>query len=230
MGDAAHRCADLIARMTAPAEPPAWMDLHEIAAPAPGPRIYDQPEHRFSHYVDMLFDRVILEPCWFTAVDHSGPVGQKGDTREQRATKRMRWEQRLKAIGVKPSGLDWPAVMQFDPESYAVTAICWIELKRGDRTPTAGQVITIKELERRGQVCGVARSIRDCLRLLVAAGFRLHGNADNIACEIEARLEAADAAAPAALVKKAKARGNRVAARITRATRGITALPLPRGR
>lgn len=176
------------------------------------PRILDQPEHRFSHWVNEFFERVIIEPAWYSAVDHSGPVGQKGDTAEQRRIKRMRWEQRLRAMGVKPSGLDWPATLQFDPDSGAVTACCWIELKRGDNTPTEGQEVTMRLLGERKQVAVTCWTIHDVLLALRSARFRLHGNADNIAREIEARLEAADRAAPEKLAKKAKARGGRVKA------------------
>ena len=192
------------------------LDLTDPTTPASEPRKLDQPEHRLSSFVDGFFDQVITEPCYFTAVDHSGPVGQKGDSPEQRRIKRLRWEQRQRAMGVKPDQLDWYAV-QFDPVTFKPTAICWIELKWGDNKPTGGQQDTMQHLGKRGQVCGVAWDIADCLQYLRAAGFRLHGNADGIAKLAQLRLDAAHAAAPAKLAKRAKARGKpRPARRVAR--------------
>src|SRR3954451_23595790 len=60
-----------------------------------------QREHRLSHYVDKLLDRILLEPCWYTAVDHSGrAIG--GSVQAQ-----MNWRQHQKWMGIKPSQLDW---------------------------------------------------------------------------------------------------------------------------
>ena len=187
------------------------------AGGAPAPKKLDQPEHRFSFWFDHFLDRVVLEPCWYSAVDHSGPVGNKGDSPEMRRIRRMRWEQRQRAMGIKPSGVDWPAILQFDPVTFAVTAVCWIELKHGKNQPTDGQRTTMRLLGERGQVVGAAWNIHDCLQYLRAARFRLHGNADNIAVEVQGRLDAAHAAAPARLAKRAKARGKpRPARRVVR--------------
>jgi hypothetical protein len=173
-------------------------------AAAPKKRL-DQPEHRLSHYVDVLFDRVVMQPAYYTAVDHSGPVGQKGDDAELRRIKRLSWEQHQRWMGIKPDQLDWYLV-QFDPVTFKPTAAAWIELKWGSNPPTTGQLQTIEHLTIRGQVCGVARTIAGCLSYLVTAGCRLHSNAENIAKEIQMRLDAAHAAAPAKLAKRAAAK------------------------
>lgn len=203
--------------------------MDEVVERAPAP--LDQREHRFSHYVAQFFERVIIEPAWYSAVDHSGPVGQKNETAEQRRIKRMRWEQRLRAMGVKPSGLDWPAVLQFDPDTGAVVAACWIELKRGNNQPTDGQRTTMRLLGERKQVAVACWTIHDVLLALRAARFRLHGNADNIAREIEAWLEAADREAPEKLARKAKARGAKPRpAKVAQRRGGITSAQLVFGR
>lgn len=185
------------------------MILPEITSPPDdaterAPIKLDQPEHRFSHWVNALLERIVLEPAWYTAVDHSGPVGQKGETPDQRRIKRLRWEQRQRMMGIKPSQLDWPAVVQFDPETFAVAAICWIELKRGDNDPTPGQEVTIRLLRERGQIAEPAWDIADVLAILRRARFRLHGNADNIAVEIAAKLDAADRTARAKIAAPRK--------------------------
>ena len=142
-------------------------------------------EHGFSHWVDHFFDRVILEPGWWTAIDHSGEsIGRDPQ-------KQMRWREAQKAMGIKPSHLDWYAV-QFDAVApHRPTAIVWIELKVGSNDATDGQGVTIRLLQERGQVADVAYTIPACLALLRRAGFRLHANADNIAAEVQARVEAA---------------------------------------
>lgn len=200
-------------------------DDPNMAQERPAKRRNDNPEHRFSHYFDKFLDRVLLEPAWYTAVDDSEPVGGKGDSKQDLAIKRMRREQRKRAMGVKPSALDWPAIVQFDPRTFAVSAICWIELKRGNKySSTEGQLTTIRLLRERGQIAEVAGNIHACLAILRLAKFRLHSNADNIATEIEARLEAADRAAPAKLAKRAKAAARSGPPKSRYTGRGITTL------
>lgn len=183
----------------------ALLGEDSLLPPDPPPRPYkpkDQPEHRFSHWVMVLFERVILEPCYFTAVDHSGePIG--GDP-----AKNMRWREKQKAMGIKPSQLDWQAV-QFtdigeDEPIWPVRAICWVELKRGKNKLSDGQIATIRMFRQRHQVADEARTPTRCLELLRQARFQLHANAGNIAAEIEERLAAADRAAPDKLAAKAK--------------------------
>lgn len=153
----------------------------------PQKRTHRQREHGLSHWVDKFLDRVITEPCWYTAVDHSGEsIGRDPE-------KQMHWRQKQRAQGIKPSQLDW-YVVQFDPVTFKPAAICWIELKQGRNRLTDGQETTIRLLRQRGQVADEARTIHQCLALLRQAGFALHGNADNIAILIQAEADASSAA------------------------------------
>jgi hypothetical protein len=77
-------------------------------------------------------------------------------------------------------------VLQGDP-----TVSAWIEYKVGTNKPTERQLGRMSEIERCGLVAAPAWDIADVLAILRRAGFRLHGNADNIAVEIQARLDAA---------------------------------------
>ena len=44
----------------------------------------NQKEHRLSHYFDMMLDRMLTEPCWYTAIDHSGAaIGMSVNLRVQ---------------------------------------------------------------------------------------------------------------------------------------------------
>lgn len=144
----------------------------------------DQPEHRLSHFVDALLDRIMVEPCWYSAVDHgAAPMGKTTDEQKQA---RMVRAQRMKARGIKPSHLDW-FVYQKTTGIYAQ-----FELKVGYNTPDTGQETTIRLLTDRGIPTGYARSLAQFYDLLVRAGFVLHANARNILTEIEARHAAAD--------------------------------------
>lgn len=144
----------------------------------------DQPEHRLSHFVDALLDRILLEPCWFSAVDHgAAPLGK---SKEQQRQANMIRAQRMKARGVKPSHLDW-FCYQRSTGIYAQ-----IELKVGYNDPDDGQETTMRLLRERRIATGWAKNLRQFYDLLVEAGFRLHANAPNILTEIEARHDAAD--------------------------------------
>lgn len=142
----------------------------------------DQPEHRLSHFVDALLDRIMVEPCWFSAVDHG--AAPMGGTKEAQKTARMVRAQRMKARGIKPSHLDW---FVFQGGIYAQ-----IELKVGSNNPDDGQDTTMRLLRERGIPTGCAKTLRQFYDLLVDAGFMLHANAANILTEIEARHAAAD--------------------------------------
>ena len=137
----------------------------------------DHPEHRLSHYVDTLLDRIVLEPCWFSAVD-TGTVMVNSTP-----TARMRWEQRRRAMGIKPHHLDWYV--------YQAPLFGQIELKFGSNKPSAGQQDTMAALARQNIAHGCAWSVLDVYRWLRDSGYRLHANAENIAHEIEARWRAA---------------------------------------
>lgn len=145
---------------------------------------YDQAEHRLSHYIDALLDRILLEPCWYSAIDHFAvPMGE---TDESKKIANMVRFQRLKAMGVKPAHLDW-FVYQKSTGIYAQ-----IELKVGYKSPSVGQETTMKKLRERGIPTGCAKTIRQFYNLIVDAGFLLHANAENIVTEIEARHAASD--------------------------------------
>ena len=136
-----------------------------------------QREHIFSHYVDALLDRIMVEPCWFTAVDHSGAAIGKSDHAQ------MAWHQRRKAMGIKPAHLDWYV--------YQRPIYAQFELKVGRGDLKDGQRATMRLLEARGIPTGCAWTIPQVYRLLVDAGFVLHGNAENIMLEVDARCQAA---------------------------------------
>lgn len=144
----------------------------------------DQPEHRLSHYVDALLDRIMVEPCWHSAIDHAAAA--IGNTDEEKKQAQMVRTQRLRAMGVKPSHLDW-FVYQKSTGIYAQ-----FELKVGYAKPHTGQETTMRLLQQRGIPTGCAWNLAQFYDLLVGAGFQLHGNARNILTEIEARHAAAD--------------------------------------
>jgi hypothetical protein len=147
-----------------------------------------QREHRFSHYVSKLLDRILLEPCWYTAVDHSGrAIG--GSVQAQ-----MNWRQHQKWMGIKPSQLDWEIVQQaIDiPTPEPLWRIAKIELKYGSNTPDNGQETTIRLLTDRQIVTGCCWNIPQFYEALKTARFRLHGNAENIVCEIIEKHAAAE--------------------------------------
>jgi hypothetical protein len=142
----------------------------------------DQPEHRLSHFVDALLDRVLVEPCWYSAVDHG--AAPMGGTKEEQKNARMVRAQRMKARGIKPSHLDW---FVYQRGIYAQ-----FELKIGKNDPDDGQETTMRLLRERDIPTGCAKTLRQFYDLLVGAGFALHPNAANILVEIEARYAAAD--------------------------------------
>lgn len=142
----------------------------------------DQAEHRLSHYVDALFDRILMPPVWYSAQDHSGAAIGRSEHAQ------MAWRQRQKAMGIKPSQLDW-RIVQGAPMLYAE-----IELKVRGNQPTLGQLTTIRLLKERGFPAGVAWSVTEVYEFLRTSCFRLHGNARNITLEIETRWRAEDEA------------------------------------
>ncbi|HEX2941525.1 MAG TPA: hypothetical protein VHO91_10790 [Rhodopila sp.] len=137
-------------------------------------------------------DRIVCEPMWATAIDHSGAAIGKSERAQ------MVWRQRQKAMGIRPSHLDW-YVYQRDTGIFAQ-----IELKHGDGQPTDGQCVTMRLLRERGIPTGCCWSVRDFYEALTRAGFRLHPEAAAIASEIEAKHGAADLAARTKQPKAAK--------------------------
>jgi hypothetical protein len=137
----------------------------------------DQPEHRLSAYVDTLLERIVTQPAWFTAVETGTVMVNKSpQARMNEAAKR-------KKRGIKPFHLDW---MIYQRPNYAQ-----FELKVGHNKTTDGQDTTIRMLHERGISAGVCQSVFDVWVFLHAARFDLHGNAENIARELEATWRAA---------------------------------------
>ena len=143
--------------------------------PKPKHRL-DQPEHRLQGWVDRFLDRVVLPPCFITAVDQAGE-----ETMNQRA--------RAQGRGLK-FGIPDHWVYQADP-----LVVVAIELKAGHGIVSSRQEDRIRALRKAGVHADAAWSIRDVLEIVRRAGIRLHGNADNIAHEITERWLASGEAA-----------------------------------
>jgi hypothetical protein len=140
----------------------------------------DQPEWRLSHYVNSLLERILLEPCWYTAVD-TGTQVFKGTPQA-----RMAWENGRRARGIKRAHLDWYA--------FQAPRFTQFELKYNHTRPDDNQAVTINLLTKRDIPTGTFCTILQVYAHLRDAGFRLHGNAANIAAEIDARWRAEDEA------------------------------------
>lgn len=141
----------------------------------------NEGEHRLSHWFGHLLERILLEPCWFTAQDHSGAaIGNSPQ-------KQMNWRAKQKWYGVKPSQLDW--------RIYQSPVYAEIELKYGDGRLETGQETTIRLLTERGIPTGVCWTLEQGYQAVRAAGFRLHANAGNILLEVIERHAAAEMAA-----------------------------------
>lgn len=151
----------------------------------------NEGEHRLSHHLSNLLPRIIMEPCWSTAQDHSGAaIGGS-------AQKQMAWRQKQAWYGLKPSQLDWRL---FQAPIYAE-----FELKYRDGKPTSGQETTMRLLAERNIPTGCFWTLREVFEFVRDTGFRLHGNAINILREVEEEYAAAEckAGAPKARVKRA---------------------------
>jgi hypothetical protein len=142
----------------------------------------NEGEHRLSHWVEKLLERVLLEPCWFTAQDHSG-AGIGGTDAEQRRRQGNK-QQKQKWYGVKPSQLDWRVIQA---PIYAE-----FELKYGNGDTTDGQDTTIRLLVDRGIPTGCFWTLEEVYDFLVTTGFRLHGNSKNILKQISEEYAAAE--------------------------------------
>jgi hypothetical protein len=162
----------------------------------------NQAEHRLSHYVVKMIDRILTEPCWYTAVDHSGRA-ISGSPQAQ-----MNWRQHQKWMGIKPSQLDWNIEQQaIDiPSPEPLWRVAKIELKHGRNRPDDGQETTIRLLSNRQIVTACCWSISEFYQALKTARFILHPNADNIVHEIIERHAAAEREASVAVAPKSSAK------------------------
>jgi hypothetical protein len=147
----------------------------------------NQREHRLSHYVDKLLDRILAEPCWYTAID-TAAKSIDGDK-----TKAMVWAQRRKAMGIKPSHLDWyvyqcPRFAQIELKAVAGQQEAYKALRPGQRD-------TMRMLGKQQIPCVAAWSIRSVYEFLRDSGFQLCPTAETIVQIIEAEYHAKDDAA-----------------------------------
>lgn len=145
--------------------------LAALEDPAPRRASPNQREHRFQGWTDRLLDRIILPPCFITAVDQAGQ-----DTDSARA--------RMMGRGAK-FGLPDHWAFQAAPN----VACAW-ELKVGHNIPTPRQEVRMAALRAAGVFAGAAWDLHDVLAIAREAGFRLHGNAENICVELTARWKA----------------------------------------
>ncbi len=150
----------------------------------------DRPEHRLSHWIDELLERIILRdgPYHWTAVD-TGTILVKTGTEEEKRRARAAWENHRKYIGIKPHHLDTylyqaPLYAQIELKIATSSDAAWKAITQGQRD-------TIVVLERQKCGHGFAWSIRSYYDVIKRLGFRLHPNAANIVVEIEARYAAA---------------------------------------
>jgi len=139
----------------------------------------DQPVRRahvareaaFQLQVVHFLERVLVPPFFYTAIAHENEL-----TENARA--------RARARGVQPGVPDL-----FICQSPARTL--WLELKWGKNKPSEAQ----RHIEVRLRACLVpaftAWSMQDALAALTTAGFKMHGNAANLATEYQQRAEAA---------------------------------------
>lgn len=150
-------------------------------------------EWRFQSFADRFIDRVVLPPFFTTGIDHASNT-----TDNARARARGR--------GIKPGIADIYTIQGNPP------CTLWLELKRGSSVSEA-QAIVHHAMAECEVLAFVARNIKDVLSALQLAGFRLHGNAANIAIEIEAKLDAADRAAAIKRPSSGRARAKKPSVR-----------------
>ena len=148
-----------------------------------------KPEWVFQAWLSRFLDHVVLPPCEIRGFDVASAAMASPATRFAQAGR-----------GIKAGSPDHE-VVQGNP-----TIIVKLELKAGHGTSTDAQISTADSYER----CGVpvirdCRTVRQALNGIRAAGVRLHGNADNIAVEYQARVDAGLAALQAGKGKPRKA-------------------------
>jgi hypothetical protein len=145
----------------------------------------DHPEHRLSSHVfgrNGLIERIITESGWWTAVETG--TWLKDATDQQR----FAHEERRKKRGIKPNALDGYVYGRLSG------VMVHIELKYGSGGLTTGEEDTIKALNAQGILNACCWTVLEVYEFLVTTGLRIHGNARNIAVEVEARWRAADEA------------------------------------
>ena len=161
------------------------------------------PEHSFQAWADRLLDRVVMPPMFTTAIDHAAAdmahIGRRAA---------------LQGRGVK-FGLPDVFVCQAAQDGGSSAGL-WIELKRGSRVSSAQEGVHTA-MRRAGQSVAVCSSMAGIVAALRNYGFDVHGNADALAAEYEARVAAKERAP--AVVRKPHT-GKPRAARYT--GRGIT--------
>lgn len=143
----------------------------------------DHPEHRLSAHVfgrNGLIERIVTERGWHTAVETGTYL--PGATQQQR----FNHEERRKKRGIKPSALDGYVYGRESGE------FVHIELKYGDGSLTQGERDTMTALAVQGIPNFCCWTVTEVYEFLKTTRLRLHGNAANIAAEIEARWRAAD--------------------------------------
>lgn len=143
----------------------------------------DHPEWRLSAHIfgrNGLAERIVIERGWHTAVETGTFL--KGATEQQR----FAHEERRKKRGIKPSALDGYVYGRESGE------FVHIELKYGDGKLTSGESDTMAALNVQGIPNECCWTVLEVYEFLKTTRLRLHGNAANIAAEIEARWRAAD--------------------------------------
>jgi hypothetical protein len=173
----------------------------------------DEGEHRLSHHLGGLLTRIVMEPCWHTAQDHSGAAIGASKQRQ------MNWRAKQHWYGVKPSQLDWRLIQ--------LPLYTEFELKYGNGKPTPGQETTMRLLRERGIPTGCFWSLRTVVEFIQRVGFRLHGNTMNILREVEENYAAAERAAETP--KKKTARAPRKAEPRYQLTRGFVSRARSKG-
>lgn len=140
-----------------------------------------QHEHTFQAWADRFIDRAVLPPMFTTGIDHAhtdmAHIGRRAA---------------MQGRGIK-FGIPDLFVSQGGRS-------LWIELKRG-AVVTQTQAAIHDAMRAAGQRVYVARTMHEVLAALRDAGLALHGNADALAAEYEARVTAKESAP--AVVRKA---------------------------
>lgn len=135
----------------------------------------DLAEHGLSHWVDRFLDRVMIGPCWYTAVETG--TWMPGATREAR----MNAENKRRARGIKPCHLDWYLWQK------STGQFTQFELKVEGRPTRPGQDQTIEALQRNLIPTTVCETVPQVCEFLRDAGFVMHGGARLIAAELHER-------------------------------------------
>lgn len=151
----------------------------------------------------MMFDRILLKPCWHTAVETGTViVRREGDSEASMQRSRFARENARKYQGIKPSHLDFyvfqplPMKRTHDgPEQMGPAGLyVQIELKIGTKE-SANQTATRNALAREGIQSATCRTLQEVHDFIKGLGFRLHPNSSGILFELQQHYEAACRAA-----------------------------------